>query len=88
MSVIKPVTLKVWKTLSKRLLIRKLDFSIKKNFFLNRKKNLSPFRTDVPIGSHALRTLGADAARDREFMKPVRTLVLVSNRLNCSCSYK
>ena len=56
---------------------------MKKYFFPNKKKNLSPFRTDVPIRSHALRTLGAGAARNREIMKPVRTLVLVSNRLNC-----
>ena len=57
---------------------------MKKYFFQNKRKNFSPFRTDVPISYHALRTLGADAARNREIMRPVRTLVLVSNRLNCS----
>ena len=57
---------------------------MKEHFFSNKGKNLSPFRTDVPIRSHALCTLGAGAARNREIMKPVRTLVLVSNRLNCS----
>ena len=66
------------------LLIRKLDFWIKKYFFPNKRKNLSPFHTDVPIRSHAFHTLGAGAARNREIMIPVRTLVLVSNRLNCS----
>ena len=80
---IKPVTLKVLKTFPKRLLIRKLDFCIKEYFFPNKKKKLSPFRTDVSIRFHALHTLGADAARNREIMRPVRTLVLVSNRLNC-----
>ena len=56
---------------------------MKKYFFPNKKKNLSPFRADVPIRFHALCTLGAGAARNREIMKPVRTLVLVSNSLNC-----
>ena len=36
---------------------------------------------DVSIRFHALRTLGADAARNIEIMKPVRTLL--SNGLNC-----
>ena len=43
-----------------------------------------PLRIDVIIRSHALRTLGAGAAMNREIMRPVKTLVLVSNRLNCS----
>ena len=62
-SVIKPATLKVWKTFPKRLLIKKLDFCIKKYFFPNKRKNFNPFRTDVPIRSHSLRTPGAGAAR-------------------------
>ena len=82
-SLIKPITLKVWKTLPKRFLIRKLDFCIKNYFFPNKIKNLSPFRTDVPIRSHAFYTLEAGAVRNREIVRPVRTLVLVSNRLNC-----
>ena len=45
--------------------------------------NFTPFRTDVPNRSHALPTLGAGAARNKEIMRPVRTWVLVSNRLNC-----
>ena len=55
-------------------------------FFLNKRTkqtNLSPFHTDSPVRSHASRTLEAGAARNREIMKPVRTLVLVSKRLNC-----
>ena len=83
-SVIKPVNSKSLKTFPKRILIRKLGFCIKKYFFPNKIKNLSPFRIDVLIRSHALRTLGASAARNKEIMKPVKTLVLVSNRLNCS----
>ena len=57
---------------------------MKKYFFPNKRKSLSLFRTDVSIISHAhaLRTLGAGAVRNREIMKPVRTL-LVSNSLNC-----
>ena len=81
---IKPVTLKVLKTFPKRLLIRKLDFCIKEYFFPNKRKNLSPFRTDVSIRPNTLHTLGAGAAKNIEIMKPVRTFVLVSNRLNCS----
>ena len=46
-----------------------------------KKKNLNESGTDVSIRFHALRTLGADAARNRETMKQVRTLV--SNGLNC-----
>ena len=34
--------------------------------------------------SHALRTLGAGVARNKEIMKPVRILILVLNKLNCS----
>ena len=48
-SVGKPITLEVWKTFSKTLSIRKLNFYI------------SPFHTDVPIRFHALRTLGDTA---------------------------
>ena len=70
-----PVTLKVWITFPKRLFIRKLDFCIKNYFFPNKRKNLRPFHTDVPIRSNAPRTLGAGAARNRETMKPERTLV-------------
>ena len=84
-SVIKPVNIKVSKTFPKRILIRKketkLDFCIKKYFFPNKRKNLSPFRNDVPIRSHALCTLGAGATRDREIIKPVRTLLLVLAKL-------
>ena len=77
-SIIKPVTVKVWKTFPKRMLIRKLDFCIKKYFFPNQLKNLSPFHIDVPIRSHALRTIGTGPTRNTEIMRPVRTLVLVS----------
>ena len=34
---------------------------MEKFFFPNKRKNLLPFRTDVPIMFHALRTLGAGA---------------------------
>ena len=49
-------------------------------FFPNKRKNLSPLLTDVFTRFHALHNFGADAARNREIIKPVRTLV--SNRLN------
>ena len=48
----------------------------------HKKKNLNESGTDVSIRFHAVRTLGIDAARNRETMKQVRTLV--SNGLNCS----
>ena len=57
---------------------------MKKYFFPNKRKNISPFCADVPIRSHALRILGTGAAKNREIMKPVRTLLLVSNILHCS----
>ena len=47
----------------------------------HKQKNLSECGTDVSIRFYALRTLGADAARNRKIMKPVRTMV--SNGLNC-----
>ena len=55
------------------ILIRKHDFSIKKHYFPNKRKNLSPFRNNVPIRPHALRTLGAGTARNREIVKLLRT---------------
>ena len=79
-SVIKPIIPEILKTFPKRLLIRKLNLFIKYYFFPNKRKNLSPFRYDIPIRFLALRTLGAGAARNRKIMKPVRTLV--SHRLN------
>ena len=47
----------------------------------HKQRNLSESGTDVSIRFHALRTLAADAGKNREIMKPVRTLV--SNGLNC-----
>ena len=44
--------------------------------------NLSPFCTDVPIRFHAFCNLGAGVVRNRETMKPMRVLVMGSNRLN------
>ena len=79
-SVIVPITTEVRKTFLKRLLIRKFNFCVKKYFFQNKRKNLSPFCTDFPISFLAFRTLGAGNATNKEIMKPVRTLV--SNRLN------
>ena len=49
-------------------------------FFPNKRTNLSPLLTDVFTRFHALHNFGADAAGNREIIKPVRTLV--SNRLN------
>ena len=39
---------------------------------MNRKKERKKSSTDTLIRFHALRTLGAGAARIREIMKPVR----------------
>ena len=66
----------------KRLLIRKLNFENKTPSKKKRKnsKNLSLFQTDVGKKFFALGNLRGGAARNREIMKPVRTLVL--NRLN------
>ena len=55
-----------------RLLIRQLE-----QFLSNKRKDLSPFRTDVLMKSHIFGTLGAGAPRNRKIMKPVRTLILV-----------
>ena len=70
------------KTFLKSSLITKLNFGIKQYFFPNKRKNLSPFRTDFPIKFYALCTLGGRVARNREIMKPMRTQV--SNKLNCT----
>ena len=65
----------------KRLLIRKL--------IPNKRKNLSPFRTDVPIRLLVLRTLGAGVTRNREIMKLVRILVSnIQHRLWIIYSFK
>lgn len=51
--------------------------------FPNKIKKLSPFHADVTIKFLVFLTFEADSAgntRNREFIKPVRTLVL--NRLN------
>ena len=63
-------------------------------FFPNRGKNLSPFRTKVPIRFHALRNLETCAARNRkkkqkrnrEIIKLVRKLV--SSRLNININIR
>ena len=38
---------------------------MKKFFFPNKRKSLPPFRADVPIRFHALRTLGAGGAIEK-----------------------
>ena len=48
-------------------------------FFPNKRKNHRRIHTDVAIRIYAVLNLGEGAARKREIMKPVRTLV--SNRL-------
>ena len=61
------------------MLIRKLNFE-NKTPSKKKERNLSLFRTDVANTFFALRNLRAGATRNREIIKPVRTLVL--NRLN------
>ena len=48
--------------------------------FSQTKENLSQLFPDVLIRFHGLHILGAGAARNREIMEPVKTLI--SNRLN------
>ena len=50
----------------KRILIRKPGFGIKSTFSQTNREPWGPFCIDVPIRSHALRTLEAGAARNRE----------------------
>ena len=64
--------LKFEKNFPKRLITRKRNFYIKQCFFPNKRNNLSPFRTDVPIRFHALRTVGAGGARNREIVREIR----------------
>ena len=71
------------KNVPKKINNKKTGLLYKKVLFPKQKKNLTPFRSDVPIRSNALRTLGAGPASNREIMKPVRILVFLSNRLNC-----
>ena len=58
--------------MAKRFSVRELNFSIKHFFFPNKRTNLIPFLTDVPIRFLILLTLGAVAVRNREIMKPAR----------------
>ena len=58
----------------RKKVIRKLEY-----FFPKKRKDSNPFCTAVPIKSHALCTLRVGAARNREIIKPVRILALVSN---------
>ena len=70
----------------KKVISKKTYFVYKILLFPTTRKNLSPLRTDVSIRFHALRSHGTSAARNREIMKPVTTLV--SNRLNINMNIR
>ena len=51
---------------SKKVINKKTyNFSMKQFFILNKRKNLRPFLTDIPVRFHALRTLGAGVAIEK-----------------------
>ena len=72
------------KNVPKQVINKKTSLLYKKYFLSKKRKSISPFRTEVPIRSHDLLTVGPGAASNRKIVKPVRTLVSVSNKLNCS----